>query len=500
MIKILNGEQIRELDAYTIKHEPIPSIDLMERACRAFCSWFTTHVDTRYTVGIVCGTGNNGGDGLGIARMLLDWNYSVKVWVVEGGGRESLDFKTNLQHLKEKIQIQAIIKNYDKGLFAGCDVLIDALFGSGLSRPVEGISAEVIGCMNHAKAIRVAVDIPSGLMADAPSTGAIIKADHTVSFQLPKLAFFLPENHPYVGEWHVVDIGLSKAGLEQTQTNTFLLTKKDVVRLVKPQHKFDHKGRRGHALLIAGSYGKMGAAVLASRAALRTGVGLLTSHVPVKGYQIIQTSVPEAMVSIDQADECFSIMPEMEPYSAIGIGPGLGKDKKTIQALRVVLEKINAPAVLDADALNIISENRELLALIKPGTILTPHPKEFERLAGSSKNDFDRLERQRAFSKQYRVVVVLKGAYTTITSPEGDLFINHTGNPAMATGGSGDVLTGILTASLAQGYPAVEAAQLGVWLHGLAGDEARRKLGQRGLIASDFTEHLPVAFASLCGK
>lgn len=500
MIKILSTQQIRERDAYTIKHEPIPSIDLMERACRAFCSWFTTHVDTRYTVGIVCGTGNNGGDGMGIARMLLDWNYSIKVWVVEGGGRESLDFKTNLQRLKEKIQIQAIIKNYDKGLFAGCDVLIDALFGSGLSRPVEGISAEVIGCMNHAKAIRVAVDIPSGLMADAPSTGAIIKADHTVSFQLPKLAFFLPENHPYVGEWHVVDIGLSKAGLEQTQTNTFLLTKKDVVRLVKPQHKFDHKGRRGHALLIAGSYGKMGAAVLASRAALRTGVGLLTSHVPVKGYQIIQTSVPEAMVSIDQADECFSIMPEMEPYSAIGIGPGLGKDKKTIQALRVVLEKINAPAVLDADALNIISENRELLALIKPGTILTPHPKEFERLAGNSKNDFDRLERQRNFSSEYKAVVVLKGAHTTITSPEGNVYINNTGNPAMATGGSGDVLTGILTALLAQGYPAVDAAQLGVWLHGLAGDEARRKLGQRGLIASDFIEHLPVAFASLCGK
>jgi NAD(P)H-hydrate epimerase len=334
-------------------------------------------------------------------------------------------------------------------------------------------------------------------MVDAPSAGAIIKADHTVSFQLPKLAFFLPENHPYVGEWHIVDIGLSKAGLEQTQTNTFLLTKKDVVRLVKPQHKFDHKGKRGHALLIAGSYGKMGAAVLASRAALRTGVGLLTSHVPVKGYEIIQTAVPEAMVSIDLADECFSTIPEIEPYTAIGIGPGLGKDKKTAQALHVVLEKTDAPVVLDADALNIISENRELLALLRPGTILTPHPKEFERLAGSSKNDFERLDRQRAFSKEYKIVVLLKGAYTTITSPEGNIFINNTGNPAMATGGSGDVLTGILTALLAQGYSSVEAAQLGVWLHGLAGDEARRKLGQRGLIASDFIEHLPVAFSSL---
>lgn len=497
MIKILNGEQIRELDAYTIKHEPIPSIDLMERACRAFCSWFTTHVDTRYTVGIVCGTGNNGGDGMGIARMLLDWNYSVKVWVVEGGGRESLDFKTNLQRLREKIQIQAISKNYDKGLFDGCNVLIDALFGSGLSRPVEGVSAEVISCMNQADAIRIAVDIPSGLMVDAPSTGAIIKADHTVSFQLPKLAFFLPENHPYVGEWHVVDIGLSKAGLEQTQSDTFLLTKKSITRLLKPLHKFDHKGKRGHALLIAGSYGKMGAAVLASRAALRTGLGLLTTHVPAKGYEIIQTAVPEAMVSIDQADECFSIMPGMEPYTAVGIGPGLGKDKLTIQALAVALEKINVPLVLDADALNIISENRELLALLRPGTMLTPHPKEFERLAGASKNDFERLDRQRAFSKKYQVVVVLKGAHTTITSPEGRMYINNTGNPAMATGGSGDVLTGMLTALLAQGYSFVEAAQLGIWLHGLAGDEARRKLGQRGLIASDFIEHLPVAFSSL---
>jgi NAD(P)H-hydrate epimerase len=497
MIKILSAQQIRELDAYTIKHEPIPSIDLMERACRAFCSWFTTHFDTRYTVGIVCGTGNNGGDGLGIARMLLDWNYTVKVWVVESGGIESLDFKTNLQRLKEKIKIQAISKNYDKGLFVGCDVLIDALFGTGLSRPVEGVSAEVIHCLNQADAFRVAVDIPSGLMVDAPSAGAIIKADHTVSFQLPKLAFFLPENHPYVGEWHVVDIGLSKAGLEQTQTETYLLTKKDVSRLLKPQHQFDHKGKRGHALLIAGSYGKMGAAVLASRAALRTGVGLLTTHVPAKGYEIIQTTVPEAMVSIDQADECFSTIPEIEPYTAIGIGPGLGKDKKTIKALGVVLEKTNTPMVLDADALNIISENRELLALLKPGTILTPHPKEFERLAGPSKNDFERLDRQRSFSKEYKIVVVLKGAYTTITSPEGNMFINNTGNPAMATGGSGDVLTGVLTALLAQGYDAVDAARLGVWLHGLAGDDARRKLGPRGLIASDFIEHLPVAFSSL---
>ncbi|MBX2967569.1 MAG: NAD(P)H-hydrate dehydratase [Cyclobacteriaceae bacterium] len=496
-MKILSTKQIRELDAYTIKHEPIPSIDLMERACCAFCSWFTAHFDTRFTVGIICGSGNNGGDGLGIARMLLEWDYTVKVWVIEGAGSESIDFKTNLLRLKDKVLIQSISEPYDKGLFTGCDILIDAMFGSGLTRPVEGVCANVIGCMNQADAIRVAVDIPSGLMADAPSSGEIVKADYTVSFQLPKLAFFMAENQAYVGEWHVVDIGLSKTGLEQFHTNTWLLTQKYVAGLVKPQHKFDHKGKRGHALLIAGSYGKMGAAVLASRAALRAGIGLLTTHIPANGYTIIQTTVPEAMASVDPSHECFSALPETELYTAVGIGPGLGKDKKTVQALAAALEKITAPLVLDADALNIISENRELLALLKPGTVLTPHPKEFERLAGVSKNDFEETDRQKAFSKEHKVVVVLKGAHTTITSPEGEMFINNTGNPAMATGGSGDVLTGILTALLAQGYAAIDAARLGVWLHGLAGDEARRKSGSRGLIASDFIDCLPAAFSGL---
>jgi len=492
MIKILDSKQIRELDAYTIMHEPVASIDLMERACRAFCSWFTDRFDTSYTIGVVCGTGNNGGDGLGIARMLMAWDFPVKIWVIRGVAPESDDFKVNLSRLK--IEVNYIDQSFDKHIFSECDVLIDALFGTGLSRPIEGLYAEVIDVMNQAKATRIAVDIPSGLLADAPSSGSIVKADYTISFQLPKLPFFFANCYEYVREWFCVDIGLSKSGIHAMETNNFLLTKKSISKLLKPQKKFDHKGRRGHALLITGGYGKMGAAVLASRGALRSGVGLVTTHVPECGYFILQTAVPEAMASVDEARDSFTVIPDLTSYDAIGIGPGLGKDSKTVQALGNLLKKSKLPMVLDADAINIIAEHQEFLSLLTPETILTPHPKEFERIAGSWKNEFDRLEKQKEFSGKHQVIVVVKGAFTSITTPDRKVFFNNTGNPGMATAGSGDVLTGVLTALLAQGYTSLEAAQLGVWLHGLAGDEAKRKIGSRGVIASDIIDQLPAAF------
>lgn len=495
MIKILSAKQIKELDAYTIASEPIASVDLMERACRAFCSWFTDRFDTSYTIGVVCGTGNNGGDGLGIARMLLAWDFPVKVWVIKGGVTESDDFKVNLNRLKAAVTY--IENTFEQDIFSACDVLIDAIFGTGLTRPAEGLYAAVINTLNETKAIRIAVDVPSGLLADAPSSGAIVKADYTLSFQLPKVAFFFAENYPHVGEWFTVDIGLSKAGIQEADTNNFLLTKKSVSRLLKPQKKFDHKGTRGHALLIAGSYGKMGAAVLASRSALRTGVGLLTTHVPECGYTILQTAVPEAMISVDESLKFITGYPDLMFFNAVGIGPGIGKHNTTAKALGILLKQVNVPIVLDADAINCLGEQRELLEFLPPGSILTPHPKEFERVAGKWNNDFERLARQQEFSKTYQVVVVLKGAHTAISSPDGKVFFNNTGNPGMATAGSGDVLTGIITSLLAQGYPSLEAAQLGVWLHGLAGDEAKRKLGSRCMIASDIIDYLPAAAEKL---
>lgn len=496
MLKILNSSQIKSLDAFTIKHEPIASINLMERACEAFVTWFVQHFDNSKKIGVVCGTGNNGGDGLGVARLLEDREYTVTVWIVRGSVPESSDFKINLERLRGKVEIFEILSESDQGLFAGYDVLIDAIFGSGLSRPTEGIYAQVIRCFNQPKAIRVAIDIPSGLMVDKPSVGEIVQADYTVTFQFPKLSFLLQENGRYVGNWQLVNIGLSKEGLKQIECSKFLVEKRDVKKILKPRSKFSHKGNFGHSLLIAGSYGKMGAAVLSSRAAMRSGVGLLTAHIPNCGYQIIQTAVPEVMASVDEHDRLFSSPPNLDQFDAIGVGPGIGQDKDTIRAFAALLEKVKVPVVLDADAINILGLNQELTHLIPKGSILTPHPKEFERLVGTWSDDIERLSKQLEFSMKTQTVVLVKGAHTSISTPEGKLYFNNTGNPGMATAGSGDVLTGILTSLMGQGYTSEEAAITGAWIHGLAGDCAARIKGEEALIASDIIEYLPEAFTS----
>jgi len=498
MLKVLPAAQIKALDAYTIEQGSIASIDLMERACRSFVNWFVQHFDNRESVGIICGTGNNGGDGLGIARMLHEHGYGIKVWIVKGSVSESIDFKLNLDRAKKStIEIFEITSESDERFFDDRSVLIDAVFGSGLTRPVEGIYASVIQCINKATAHRVSVDIPSGLLADSPSVGPAVKANFTVSFQLPKLSFFFPQYHSIVGEWTLVDIGLNKEFIRNAEADHYYITPKDPRRILRRRSKFDHKGTYGHALLVAGSYGKMGAAVLASRAALRSGVGLLSVHVPKCGYSILQTAVPEAMVSVDQHNEFFSDELRLENYSAVGFGPALGNSPATMEAYTALLKSFRKPMVIDADGLNMLAENRDLLGLVPEGSILTPHPKEFERLVGKWENDFEKLESHKRLARQLKSVVVLKGAYSAIASPDGKICFNSTGNPGMATGGSGDVLTGILTGLLAQGYDSFEAAQLGVYLHGLSGDLAVPDRGMNSLIASDLIEFLPSAFLRL---
>ncbi len=498
MLKILSTSQIRELDAYTIKHRPIASIDLMENACHAILTWFTEHYNPTTRVGIVCGTGNNGGDGLGVARLLKEAGYAVKVWVVRGNAPESSDFKINLGRLTDKVEVTSITDNIQSEAFAAVDVLLDAIFGSGLSRPVEGIYAAVINCINELSIEKIAIDIPSGLMADKPSEGSIIKADRTLSFQVPKLAFLLPQNHVYVGSWALLDIGLHKDFLKKVETQYYYFVRKDVRRILRVRSKFDHKGKYGHALIVAGSYGKMGAAVLATQAALRTGPGLLTVHVPGCGYDIIQTSAPEAMASIDEHREFLSGGPPLTGYNVIGIGPGLGQSKETVKAFGKVLEQCKVPMVIDADALNILAANREFLQLVPQQSILTPHPKEFERIVGTWKNEFERLEKQVRLSYDLKSIIVLKGANTSIASPEGKVVFNSSGNPGMAKGGTGDVLTGILTGLLAQQYSSLEAAQLGVFLHGFSGDLAAYDKGMNSLIATDVIEFLAEAFKRAC--
>lgn len=498
MLPILSSEQIHQLDQFTIDQEKISSIELMERACQAFVDWYVQRHNQTKRIAIVCGTGNNGGDGLGIARLLKEHHYRVHVFVIDGKGKRSADFLTNLDKAKGTLQVTEIIESLPNNFLNGFDVLIDALFGSGLSRSLDGIYANAVEEMNQSKTTKIAVDIPSGLMADQVSTGAIFKADRTVSFQLPKLAFLLPHNNQYVGEWSLVDIGLTSSFYKQIDVPYFLTTKKSVKNLLHVRKRFSHKGNYGHALLIAGSYGKMGAAILSARAALRSGLGLLTVHVPASGNQLLQMSAPEAMTSVDQTEKYFTALPADLNFNAIGIGPGIGQANETVVGFeKLLLSGYKAPIVLDADALNILSQNPSLLRQIPANSILTPHPKEFERLVGAWKDDFNRLQKQIDFSKRINCVIILKGAFTSISLPNGKVYFNPTGNPGMATGGSGDVLTGILTGLLAQGYSAEHTAILGVYLHGFAGDLAAQELGMNSLIASDLIDFLAQAFIKL---
>ena len=498
-MKILPVGKIREADAYTIANEPVASIDLMERAATSCYRWLKKRVDDNRHILIFCGLGNNGGDGLVIARLMAENNPNVVVYVIRYTEKCSDDFQTNYYRLKEVSKIKCIdLKKGDElPVIHSEDVVIDAIFGSGLTKPVRDFPAKVIRHINSSKALVVSIDIPSGLFSDEHTdtrAGTVVQADFTLSFQFPKLAFMFPENDSLVGEWEIFDIGLQTDFVIKGDIKNFLLTRKMVGSLLKPRTKFAHKGDFGHALLIAGSYGKMGASVLASKACLRSGVGLLHTHTPAKGYTIIQTAVPEAMVTIDADEDCFSTLPDLGPFTAIGIGPGIGFNEKTKMGLKLLIQNSAVPLLFDADAHTILGENKTWIPFIPKNSIFTPHPKEFERLVGKAKDDFHRNLLQREFCIKYGVYVVLKGAHTCICGPDGVCYFNSTGNPGMATGGSGDVLTGLILGILAQKYHPRDACLLGVYLHGLAGDLAAKKQGMESLIAGDIIEQIGKAF------
>lgn len=498
-IKILTAAQIKGADAYTIEHDKITSVELMERAAGAFVRTFIEQWKEKRPVCIFCGSGNNGGDGLAIGRLLLSQQYKVQVYMVQQSGKASPDFQENLEKLNKFHEPRTIAEEGQIPDIPEEAVIIDALFGTGLSRPVEGLYARVIERINRSGAEVVSVDISSGLYPNRPADkeGAIVEADCVITFQIPKLALMLPENGKWVRSWKLVNIGLSKEYLEKAETPYFYTCVDFIRTIYLTRNKWSHKGDFGKVLLIAGSKGKIGAAVLCARACLRSGVGLLTVQLPSCGYTIMQTAVPEAMVLSDSSEEQFSEVPELEGYNVLGIGPGLGTAAPTVEAFRQLLQKAKQPMVLDADALNLISKDNSLLEWLPENAILTPHPKEFERLAGSWANDFERLEKQRDFSRKYKVVVVLKGAHTSISSPQGQVYFNSTGNPGMASGGTGDALTGMLAGLLGQQYAPFEAAVLGVFLQGLAADLAVKKLGMDSFIASDLISYLPLAYKEI---
>lgn len=487
MMKILSTEKIRQADQYTIQHEPISSVDLMERAATQVSQWLLGRIDKSATVKIFCGMGNNGGDGLVVARHLFKEGLKPQVFMVRYSDKMSPDCEANYQRVKAATH--DIRSEEDFPVVDQDEILIDALFGSGLNRPVEGLAAKLINYLNQQKAIRVSIDIASGLFADSPSpVAAIFKPDYTLTFQVPKLAFMMPENDLYVGQLEILDIQLHPKILLEIDTNNFLVDKEMIQQMIHHRPKYSHKGTYGHALLIAGSEGKTGAAILGAKSCLRTGVGLLSVKLPQSAWTPLQASLPEAMIHTGD---------KLDAFNAVGVGPGLGTDDDAQRMVRHLIQEAQVPLVMDADALNILSENKTWLSFLPAKTILTPHPKEFERLFGKTSTSFERLELLREMAAKYQIIIVLKGANTATAMPNGTVFFNSTGNPGMATAGSGDVLTGMILSLLAQRYTPEEAAALGVYLHGLAGDFAAEAIGQEALIASDITENIGKAYLSL---
>ncbi len=503
VMKLFPAHVIKEIDAYTVRHESVASIDLMERAACELTKAVAERWGKEVPVTVFAGPGNNGGDALAVARMLSGRGYEVEVFLFNPYGKLSADCQANkvlLEGLPD-VRFHEIKDRFVPPALTEEHLLIDGLFGSGLNKPLGGGFASVVRYINASPATVVSIDLPSGLMGEENTYNIkehIVRAHLTLSLQFPKLAFFFAENEEYVGRWDLLDIGLSKEAISETETDYELSELEDIRTLIRPRGRFSHKGDYGHALLIAGSWGMAGASVLSARACLRSGVGKLTVRAPRCNRDILQMTVPEAMVDTDAHESCHTVPVECTAhYQAVGIGPGLGTCPETVEAFARQLQEVRVPLVLDADALNALALQRHLLDDLPAGSVLTPHPKELERLVGKCQDSYERLTKARDLAREAQVFILLKGAFSTLVTPEGRCYFNITGNPGMATAGSGDVLTGMVLALLAQGYPSEEAARIAMYVHGLAGDFARRKKGEIALTAGDLVDYLPYAWQAV---
>lgn len=501
MVKIFNALQIKKIDNCTVVNQGITSVDLMERASLAVSEELIRLLDSNRDVFVFAGMGNNGGDALAIARILLAKHFKLYVYIVSPDNRFSDDCLVNKECLERLTYVQFIKESCDIPQISADCTIIDGLFGSGLNRPLEGVFFDVVKKINASRCKVYSIDMPSGMFVEnnvGNNPDGIVKADKVFTFQFPKLSLLLPDSSVYYKEMVVVDIGLCEKCIEEEETDLFFVEKSDVAQLPVSRDTFSHKGTFGKALLIAGSYGKMGAAVLAARACLRTGVGILTIHAPRCGVDILQTAVPEAMVQADELSENVSRVGDNIDWFTVGVGPGIGTDDKTKGLLPDLFDRCREPMVIDADALNLIARDELLKDRMPPKSILTPHPVEFDRLVGCvSVNGYERLQKARCFAEKYDVYIVLKGAYSAIATPDRKVYFNSTGNPGMATGGSGDVLTGMITSLLAQKYLPQDAAILGVYLHGLVGDLAAKSKSQQGMLPSDMIEYIGKGYRAL---
>ena len=503
-MKIFTSTQIHELDRYTIEHEPIKSIDLMERAAKAITHAITEEWTTHTPVVVFAGPGNNGGDALAVARLLINEGYKVKTYLFNITNHLSDDCVLNRQrlldgkHAKDLIEVTA---KFDPPELTADMLVVDGLFGSGLNKPLAGGFASLVKYINQSPAKVVSIDVPSGLMSEDNTYNVranIIHAYLTLTLHERKLSFLFGDAQQFIGKLKVLDIRLSPEYIQKTEAQYHVLEENDIRSRLLHREDFAHKGNMGNALIVAGSYGMAGAAVLATRACLRSGVGKVTAITPKKNYDIMQIAVPEAVLQMDHEETAFTEAVDTDGFDALGIGPGLGRQETTAIAMIAQIRRAQCPIVADADALNILASHRAWMQQLPKGIIMTPHPKELDRLTGSPANaDYERLHRTCELAKSLQAYIILKGHNSALCLPNGNVFFNPTGNSGMATAGSGDVLTGIITALLARGYHQQNACIVGMYLHGLAGDLAAKELGKESLVASDIIDHLPQAFQYL---
>lgn len=505
MSKIFTSEQIHKLDAYTIANEPISSIKLMERAAVAMTQAVMDRWGKETPIVVFAGPGNNGGDALAMARLLSEKQYNVVAYLFNVKGNLSADCRANSERLHESKYLKRFVEvrqEFDPPELTAETVVIDGLFGSGLNKPLGGGFASLVKYVNASEAQVVSIDLPSGLMAEDNTYNTqsnIIRADLTLTLQMKKMCMYMADCQQYLGEVKVLDIRLSQQWMDAEDTPYHLLERKHVKAVLHPRSEYAHKGSMGHALLVSGCHGMAGAAQLAARACLRSGVGKVTVHTPYCNNQILQIAVPEAIVDADKDEFCFSESVDTTTYNAVAIGPGIGQRETTAVALIAQIRRSqHLPMVLDADALNLLGARQAWMQQLPQGVVLTPHPREFDRLDGTtSSSDYERLQKARDMAQRLQVLILLKGHHTALCCPDGKVLFNTTGNGGMATAGSGDVLTGIIVSLMARGYKPVDAAILGMYLHGLAGDFAARQLGEESLIASDIISYLPQAFQEL---
>lgn len=499
MLPLLTAPQIREADAYTITHEPITSVDLMKRAAKAFTDCFVEHFpDRSKAITIYCGTGNNGGDGLAIAQLLHYLEYTnLTVKIARYSDKASDDFNVNLQRIQQT-SIPIITLNPGDALAPETGtILIDALLGSGLNKPLGGDLKELVGYLNTQNAKVVAVDVPTGFFTEGITDpkAVVFNADLAITFQQPRLNFLLPESAAVMRSWQFVDIGIDKDFIQSLHSPYQWVEGKDIAEILKPRRRFSHKGTYGHALIIAGQDKTMGAALLSSAASACTGAGLTTTCIPESGLTALNSYLPELMAIIRRGDQQPVI--DWAQFSAIAIGPGLGKEESALTLFENVLNNYHQPIVIDADAINLLAAHIQLWSKVPKGSILTPHMKEFDRLFGAHANWWQRLETGAEKAKQYGVYIVLKNDYTITFAPDGRVYFNSTGNPAMGTGGMGDVLTGVITSLLAQKYSSLEACLAGIFIHGRAGDELALPNRLNVVLPGELLKQLPSTMAKL---